>query len=133
MGKRDQGRLVHEIRDALLAHGFQPTKVTQADPRLNVELTGIRQPGFTVQKHHDGLSARLAYRFASNSSRTMSGLVEVQALAEVYMRKLVAFNRPLEESGFICLEINSRHPLSPYSVWRRASVPKGKNKSTEIR
>ncbi len=120
MGKRDQGRLVHEIRDALLARDFLPSRVTTIEAETGKELKGIRHPGFTVQKH-GGKSVRLSYRTTTKAPVRGSGWVGVQAYAEARMRKLVSFNRALEEAGFVCSEINSRDPMAPYSVWERGT------------
>ncbi len=124
MGKRDHGRLVHEIRNALLDSGFQPTKLTQAEAAVNGPPLCIRQPGFTLQKHHDSKSVRLSYRSTGAPSPVAGGLVERQAFGEVMMRRLVSHNAALEGAGFVCLEINSQDVTAPYSVWRRAKVEK---------
>lgn len=121
MGKRDQGRLVHEIRDALLAHGFLPTSVTEIKD-ADDNLRGIRHPGFTVQKHNDGRSVRVGYRATTPPPVKGYGWVELQAYGEVQMRRLVGFNSVLEEAGFICIQIESRNPVSPYSIWRRGCL-----------
>ena len=123
MGKRDHGRLVHEIRNALLDSGFQPTKLTQPQAAVNAPPLCIRQPGFTLQKHHDGKSARLSYR-STSAPPISGGLVERQAFGEVMMRRLISHNAALEGAGFVCLEINSQDVTAPYSVWRRAKVEK---------
>ena len=124
MGKRDHGRLVHEIRNALLDSGFQPTKVTQPQTAVNAPPLCIRQPGFTLQKHTDSKSVRLSYRSPGAPSSAAGGLVERQAFGEVMMRRLVSHNAALEGAGFVCLEINSQDVTAPYSVWRRAKVEK---------
>lgn len=123
MGKRDQGRLVHEIREALLERGLQPTKITQSEATApsEHESTSIRQPGFTIQKHHDGKSARLSYRSTAAPPDASEGRAARQTFGELMMRRLISHNAALEGAGFACLEINSRTPLAPYSLWRRAN------------
>ena len=121
MGKRDHGRLVHEIRNALLVSGFQPTKLTQPQAAVNAPPLCIRQPGFTLQKHNDSKSVRLSYRSTGAPSPVAGGLVERQAFGEVMMRRLISHNKALEGAGFVCLEINSQDATAPYSVWRRAN------------
>ena len=87
-------------------------------------LPGIRQPGFTLQKHHDGKSARLSYRSTAAPTAVSGSLVERQAFGEVMMRRLISHHAALEAAGFVCLEINSQDATAPYSVWRRAKLEK---------
>ncbi len=124
MGKRDQGRLVHEIREALLERGLQPTKITQSAVAAVGEHqpTTILQPGFTIQKHNDGKSARLSYRTTAAPPDVSEGRAARQTFGELMMRRLISHNAALEGAGFVCLEINSRIPIAPYSIWRRAHL-----------
>ncbi len=124
MGKRDHGRLVHEVRVALLESGFQPARVPQVAAAVSGPPLGIRQPGFTIQKHNDGKSARLSYRSTAAPPDGLEGRAAQQAFGELMMRRLVSHNAALEGAGFVCLEINSQSPAAPYSVWRRANVEK---------
>ncbi len=111
---------MHEVRVALLESGFQPTRVIA----VNGPLLSFRQPGFTVWKHNDGKSARLSYRSAAAPPNVLEGWAAQQAFGELMMRRLVGHNAALEGAGFVCLEINSRDPTAPYSVWRRANMKK---------
>ncbi len=122
MGKRDQGRFVHEVRSALLESGFQPTKVTQSEAAVNENQTSIRQPGFTIQKHNDGKSVRLSYRSTAAPPDVSEGRAARQAFSELMMRRLVNHNAALDAAGFVCIEINSQIPTAPYSIWRRAKL-----------
>lgn len=119
MGKRDHGRLVHEIRDALIKHGFKPYRSTQLDTPEG--LRGARSPGFKLDKHHDGKSVRLFYRMAVAPSVEAMDRNSSQAQACALMKKLVRYNATLEQEGFTCLAINSHDPLASYSLWRRAN------------
>lgn len=110
MGKKAHGRLVHELRAALIRHGFKPTAVTMlATPE---GARPVRTPGFSLQKHNDGQSVRLSYRL----SREPTGLdrAAVQAQGQVLMRHLVRYHAPLEQAGFVCIELCSRNPLLSY-------------------
>lgn len=123
MGKRDQGRFVHEVRSALLESGFQPTKVTQSEAAaVNENQLSIRQPGFTIQKHNDGKSVRLSYRSTAAPPDVSEGRAARQAFSETMMRRLISHNAALDSVGFVCIEINSEIPIAPYSIWRRAKL-----------
>ena len=119
MGKRDHGRLVHEIRDALIKHNFKPTRITQLETTEG--LRSYRTPGFKVEKHTDSKSARLSYRAADTPSMEAMDWNSRQALGCALMKKLVAYNAVLEQEGFTCITINSRDPTAPYSLWRRSA------------
>ena len=118
MGKRDHGRLVNEIRDALIKHGFEPTRITQLETPEGVR--SYRTSGFKVEKHSDSKSARLSYRMAIVPPIETMDWGLRQALGVAQMKRLVGYNAALEQEGFTCIAINSRDPASPYSLWRRA-------------
>ena len=119
MGKRDHGRLVHEVRDALLKHGFAPTRLTRLETPEGVRT--VRSPGFKLDKHHDSKSVRLSYRLAVQPEVDGTDWLSRQALGAAQMKRLVSYHSVLEQEGFTCLELNSRNPLAPYSLWRRAT------------
>ena len=118
MGKKDHGRLVHEIRDALIKHGFEPTRITQLETAEG--LRSHRTPGFQVEKHSDGKSVRLSYRIANRPSVEAMDWEARQALGCALIKKLARYNATLEHEGFTCIALNSRDPAAPYSLWRRA-------------
>jgi hypothetical protein len=117
MGKRDHGRLVHEVRSALINGEFEPTRVVSLDSPEGMR--GARIPGFKVEKYNDGKSVRLSYRTAQQPSVDEMGWHARQALGGALMRRLVGYHAVLEREGFACVGINSRDPLTPYSLWRR--------------
>jgi hypothetical protein len=117
MGKKDQGRLVHEIRDTLIKHDFKPVRITQIETPEG--LRGIRTSGFKVEKHHDSKSVRLYYQMALTPPVETMDWPSRQALGAAQMKRLVRYNEILEREGFTCMSINSRDPSAPYSLWRR--------------
>ncbi len=118
MGKRDHGRLVHEVRGALIKDGFEPTRVVSLDSPEGSR--GARIPGFKVEKYNDGKSVRLSHRTPRQPSAEEMGWHARQSLGGALMRRLVGYHAVLEREGFVCVAINSREPLAPYSLWRRA-------------
>lgn len=118
MGKKDHGRLVHEIRDALISGGFEPTQITPVESPEGKR--ALRSPGFKVEKHTDSKSVRLSHRTAqqSPSSEEMDWETR-QAEGSALMRKLIRYNVPLERAGFVCIAVDSRDAFAPYSLWRR--------------
>ena len=119
MGKRDHGRLVSEIRSALLRRGFEPSRVTRLETPEGART--VRSPGFKLERHSDSKSVRLSYRGADGPLPKATDLVSRQALGRARMKRLVGYNAPLEQEGFTCVGLDSRDPLAPYSLWRRAS------------
>ncbi len=117
MGKRDHGRLVQEIRTALINSGFEPSRITQMESAEGTR--AVRSPGFKVEKHTDSKSVRLSYRVPRQPSGAEMSWHTRQSVGSVLMRKLVRYNATLEQAGFTCIAINSRDPLAPYSLWRR--------------
>ena len=118
MGKRDHGRLVHEVRDVLIRHGFKPNQLTQLEtPEGRRE---VRTPGFKVEKHSDSKSVRLSYPMVVPPSTDSMSWISKQAMGRERMKRLVSYNETLEREGFTCIAIDSRNPLAPYSLWRRA-------------
>jgi hypothetical protein len=117
LGKKDHGRLVHEIREALIKHDFKPTAVTQLETAEGSR--AVRSPGFKLEKHNDGKSVRLSHRLAVQPSNEALDWQSRQAMGGAQMKRLIRYNEALEQEGFICLAINSRDPLTPYSLWRR--------------
>ena len=118
MGKKAQARLLHEIRTALLERGFHPTRTEKVEHLPDLPPQGLRLPGFKLEKHSDSKSVRLSYRI--DALELPLDRIGRQLFGETQMRRLVRYNAALEEAGFVCLDINSRDPLSPYSVWQRA-------------
>ena len=119
MGKRDHGRLMHELREALITRGFEPSRVTRLQDEADTR--SVRVPGFSLQKHNDGKSVRLSHRAGRVVGEgPATDWAEWQARGEARMRLLVRYNAPLEGAGFVCVGINSRDPMNPYSLWRRA-------------
>ncbi len=118
MGKKDHGRLVHEIRDALIRRGFQPTSVTQIETAEGIK--AARVPGFKLEKHHDSKSVRLTHRTLDSPSLKAMEWDARQTEGGIQMRMLVRYNATLEQEGFNCISINSHDPLTPYSLWQRA-------------
>jgi hypothetical protein len=119
MGKRDHGRLVHDLRNTLIRCDFKPVHTTQVESPEGLRV--IRSPGFKVEKHNDGKSVRLIYQLAVRPSKETMGWHSRQALGADLMRRLVHYNATLEQEGFTCIAINSRDPLAPYSLWRRVN------------
>ena len=117
MGKRDHGRLVHEVRGALIKGGFKPSRIMLLDSPEGMRAPRI--PGFKVEKHTDNKSVRLSYRTPRQPSAEDTGWHARQALGGALMRRLVGYHAVLEREGFACVGINSRDPLTPYSLWRR--------------
>ncbi len=117
MGKRDHGRLVHEIRDALIKHGFKPTSITQVETPEG--LNSARAPGFKLEKHNDSKSVRLAYRTLDSPSLKTMDWNTRQIEGSIQMKMLIRYNAILEKESFTCIAINSHDPLTPYSLWRR--------------
>jgi hypothetical protein len=120
MGKKEHGRLVHDLRDALIRRGFEPTCVTQLETPEG--LLPCRTPGFNIEKHNDSKSVRLSYRMAKALSAEAISSIDWQsrqALGCVQMKHLVRYNAVLEQEGFIFVAVDSRNPLAPYSLWKR--------------
>jgi hypothetical protein len=116
MGKRVHGRLVHEVREALLRAGFMPIRITQLDapefPRA------VRSPGFKVEKHNDGKSVRLFHITAGArevATKRDSGL----SFESAQMKRLVAYGAALEQQGFTRITVIGGGRLTPCSLWRR--------------
>jgi hypothetical protein len=119
MGKRDHGRLVHELRDALIARGFEPSRVTQL--RDGAGVRSVRAPGFALQKHSDSKSVRLSHRAGRVTvPGPAADWADWQARGAAQMRLLVRYHGALEHAGFVCVGVDSRDPMNPYSLWRRA-------------
>jgi len=116
MGKKAHGRLLHEIRDALIRHGFKPTTITTLETPERVR--GLRVPGFTLRKHNDGKSVLLTHRLSRDP--VLPDRDAAQALGQVQMRHLARYHAALEPEGFVCVDIHSRDPVKPYALWRRA-------------
>lgn len=116
MGKKAHGRLVHEIRQSLLRHGFDPTRITQMETQKGMR--EVCSPGFKVEKHNDGMSVRLFYVLPS-PMREMGNRHVTRPKGRVQKDWLVEYGAPLEHEGFICIAFNSQGPLAPYSLWRR--------------
>jgi hypothetical protein len=116
MGKKNHGRLVHEIRAALVERGFKPSKVTQMETANG--LRPVHSPGFKVEKHNDGKSVRLSHRMTNPAGAATTSLSSRQSLGCLQLKRLVAYHEPLEEEGYVCIAINSRDPLAIYSLWR---------------
>ena len=115
MGKKAHGRLVHEIRAALIKHGFKPTTSTTLEtPEGTLQ---VRTPGFSLQKHNDGKSVRLFPRLSREPATLDRGAA--QALGQMLMRHLVRYHAALEQEGFVCIDIRSHNPREPYALWRR--------------
>jgi hypothetical protein len=119
MGKRDHGRLVHELRDSLVAQGFEPSRVTQLRDESGAR--SVRTPGFLLQKHTDSKSVRLSHR-AGRVVEEGPGVTwaKWRERGEVRLRLLVRYHAALERAGFACVGVDSRDPMNPYSLWRRA-------------
>ena len=116
MGKKAHGRLVHELRAALIRHGFKPTTITTLEAPAGARQ--VRTPGFSLQKHSDCKSVRLRHRLSREPARLDRGAA--QALGQVLVRHLVRYHAALEQEGFVCVDIRSHNPLEPYALWRRA-------------
>jgi hypothetical protein len=116
LGKKAHGRLVHEIRQSLLRHGFYPTRITQLEAQKGVR--ELRLPGFKVEKHNDGKSVRLFHVppdfVAEARSRHLT-----RPAGRVRRDGLVEYGVPLEREGFTCIAVNSHGPSGPHSLWRR--------------
>ena len=118
MGKRDHGRLVHELRDALIAHNFRPSGVTRLEG--GADARSIRVPGFALQKHNDGRSVRLSHRTGHvGTPGPAADWAEWQARGAAQMRLLVRYHAALEQAGFVCVGVDSSNPMNPYSLWQR--------------
>ena len=114
MGKRNHGRLVHEIRRSLLRHGFAPTRLTQLETHKG--MCAVRSPGFKVEKHNDGKSARL-FHVLPKFLAEVRGRHVPRHVGRVQRDRLVEYGVPLEQEGFACVGVNSRDPSVPYSLW----------------
>ena len=117
MGKKAHGRLVHELRAALIRHGFKPTTSTALETPAGT--LQVRTPGFSLQKHNDGKSVRLLPRLSREPA--VLDRAAAQALGQVLMRHLVRYHAALEQEGFVCIDIRSHDPLEPYALWQRAN------------
>ena len=113
MSKREQARLVHEVRDALIRRAFLPSRLVPLDGPHTV-----RAPGFNVQKHGDGKSVRVSYE-AGDAPPAGAGRGAAEAFGRLLLRGLAKYHEALEQEGYACLGIDSRDPLTPYSIWRR--------------
>jgi hypothetical protein len=116
MGKKVHGRLVHEVREALLRAGFMPIRITQLDapevPRA------VRSPGFKVEKHNDGKSVRLFHIMAGARAGTADQHSRL-SFESAQMKRLVAYDATLEQQGFTRIAVVGEGRLTPCSLWQR--------------
>jgi hypothetical protein len=120
LGKKAHGRLVHEIRQSLLRHGFDPTRITQLETQKGVR--EVRSPGFKVEKHNDGKSVRL-FHVPPSFAREVGNRHVARPIGRVQMDRLVEYGVPLKQEGFTCIAVNSHGPSAPHSLWRRGAGP----------
>lgn len=116
MGKKVHGRLVHEIREALLRAGFMPIRITQLDAPQGPR--AIRSPGFKVEKHNDGKSVRL-FHITAGAQAGAADRHSRLSFERAQMKRLVAYEATLEQQGFTRIAVAGEDRLTPCSLWRR--------------